>query len=396
MVLFYELTQQGMSHAPFTRAFVQMVAHACPDEALTIYGQPSHLECALSEPDPLLDGRLTKLPYTPPSAHPRDFWKLMVATLLFLRRTYGPVHDKQPQVIFLTGEPHHIWAAKLYRMVTPGFRCHLVLHGDVHSIRGWRSRNPFVRLRDYVSAIGRANHPDVRMIALENHIRTNIDATIPGTAPFIDVIRHPCTPADVDWLSPIPADGTLRFGLLGIAGKSKGLDVFARLAQRAGKDLTRNAEFRLIGKLQNGAEQLDLSGISGPWPFSKEWLPREVFDSELARLHYVVLPYNMDYYGLSASGVLLDVLRWRKPIVAFDTPVVRELAERFGDIGVLCADEDEMAAAVNALLTDYDPQRYQRQRQNLDAAYRSRLPEAAALEYSSMSQDCWSPTLKLA
>jgi glycosyltransferase involved in cell wall biosynthesis len=104
----------------------------------------------------------------------------------------------------------------------------------------------------------------------------------------------------------------------------------------------------------------------------------------------------MDYYGLSASGVLLDVLRWRKPVVAFDTPVVRELAERFGDIGYICADEDEMAAVVQRLLAGHDPQRYQAQRRNLDAAYRSRLPDAAALEYRGMRQACWNPTLKMA
>lgn len=396
MVLFYELTQQGMSHAPFTRAFVQMVAQACPDEELVVYGQPSHLECALGEPDPMFEGRLTTRPYTPPSVHPRDFWQLMTSALSFLHKTYGPLRDQQPQVIFLTGQPHHIWAAKLYRMATPGFRCHLVLHGDIHSIRGPRPRNPLARMRDYVTAIGRFNHPDVRLIALETHIRTNVGAAVSGSLDFIDVIRHPCMPAEVDWQSAIPSDATLRFGLLGIAGKSKGLDVFARLALRAERDRPRRAEFRLIGKLQNSAEQLDLSGISGPLPFSKEWLPREVFDDELSRLHYVVLPYNMDYYGLSASGVLLDVLRWRKPIVAFDTPVVRELAERFGDIGYICATEDEMAAAVNHLLTGFDPQRYQSQRRNLDAAYRSRLPESAAHEYGSMRQACWNPTLKMA
>lgn len=396
MVLFYELTQQGMSHAPFTRAFVQMVAHACPDEPLTIYAQPSHLEAALGEPDPILDGRLNKLPYTPPSAHPRDFWKLMGSTLALLRRTYGPLRAQQPQVIFLTGQPHHIWAAKLYRMMTPGFRCHLVLHGDIHSIRGPRARNPLERMREYATAIGNLNHADVRLLALETHIRHNVGATIPGSIDVIDVIRHPCMPAEVDWQTPIPSESALRFGLLGIAGKSKGLDVFARLALRAARTLPRQPDFRLIGKLQAGAEQLDLSGVDGPLPFSRDWLPREVFDSELAALHYVVLPYNMDYYGLSASGVLLDVLRWRKPIVAFDTPVVRELFERFGDIGYICTDENAMAQAIDALLAGHDPQRYQAQRRNLDAAYRSRLPEAAALEYASMRQHCWDPLLKLA
>lgn len=378
MVIFYELAQIGMSHAPFTRAFVQMVAHASPGEAMRIYARQSHLDCAFPEPDALLDSRLEQVPFEPAET---SFWGRMTDTLNLLRVSYGPLREQRPQVMFLTGEPHHIWAAKLYRMMTPGFRCHLVLHGDIHNLRAPRPRHPLRRMQDYFSSIRYLNHPDVRFIALETHIRSNIDLVLPGTAPFIDVIRHPCMPVTVDWRAANPADQEVRFGLLGIAGKSKGLDVFARLALMAPRDARRQPRFRLVGKVQAGSEQLDLSGIDGPLPFSKEWLPREIFDAEVARLHYVILPYNMDYYGLSASGVLLDVLRWRKPVIVFDTPVIRELSERFGDIGHICRDVDEMAAAVAGLLDGFDDARYARQCRNLDAAYHSRLPDAAAAEY---------------
>jgi len=391
MILFYELTQYGMSHVPFTRAFVQMVAHAYPNESMTVFGQPSHLEAAFGDPDPWLDKRLCCVPHTFAKRAPNDFFGMMLDTLRFLRRTYGPLRAQRPQVVFLTGQPYHIWAAKLYRMMTPNFRCHLVMHGDIHSIRAPRSRNPLLRVRDYKCSLANFNHPDIRLIALETHIRTNIDSAIPGTAHFIDIIHHPCLPADFNWRTPAVSQDELRFGLLGIAGKSKGLDVFSRLALRVSNMHKRQASFRLVGKLQDGSEKLDLSGISGPLPFSKQWLPRDIFDDELARLHFVVLPYNMDYYGLSASGVLLDVLRWRKPVIAFDTPVIRELTQRFGDIGYICNSEAAMTAAVDQLLVDFDRARYERQRNNLDAAYRSRLPDAAAEEYAQL-QNAWPST----
>jgi len=381
MIIFYELAQHGMSHAQFARVFVQTAASACPDEQLRMYAQPSHLACVFDGGDPQLDGRVEKLPFT--SRH-AGFWKRALTALRFLHQTYGPLQAERPQVIFLTGEPCHIWAARLYRMVTPGFRCHLVLHGDINDMRGPRSRNPLRRLQDYVCSIGRARHADVRMLTLENHIRTNIDAILPGTAPYIDVFRHPCLPVSIDWAAANPAERELRFGLLGIAGRSKGLDVFARLALRARRDLGRQPSFRLIGKLQSGTEHLDLGGISGPLPFSKEWLPRAQFDDELTRLHYVILPYNMDYYGLSASGVLLDVLRWRKPMIAFDTPVVRELVAQFGDIGYICQSEDEMAQVIDSLIDGFDSARYALQQRNLDAAYRARLPEKMAAEFLAL------------
>lgn len=394
MILLYELTQSGMSHAPFTRAFVQTVTLAFPRDDIKIYAQQSHLDAALGELDPVLK-KLTQTAYIPPQVDGRAFFRRFFSALRLLAQTYITEPHFQTQVIFLSGDSHLIWAAKIFRWFHPGFRCHLVLHGDINSVQHPRGRNPFHRATDFVSSIGKLNHPNVRFVALETHIRDNLVKLLPGAQGVVDVIHHPCIPAVSNWRATAESAHRLRFGLLGIAGRSKGLDVFARLAIAARRDLCRAADFRLIGKVQAGSSNLDLSGISGPLPFSPVWLPLELFDSELSNLHYVVLPYNMDYYALSASGVLLDVLRWRKPIVSFDTPVIRELVERFGDIGYICKDEGDLVRTVDSLLSDFDMERYQSQRNNLDAAYRSRLPATASKEYSAMQEICWTTRLKV-
>ena len=394
MIFIYELVQTEISHGPFTRAFVQTIAHAFPDEDITIFARASHLAAVLQAPDPLLDRRLTKIAYQAPDVPHAAFWRRMAATFQFLRKTYSPVSALRPQVVFLSTEPHHIWAVRLFKLLQPAFRCHMVLHGDINSVKNPRSRNPLHRALDYSSALAKGNKTDLRFIVLENHIRTNLAALMPAAAAVTDVVCHPCMPDHAAWQEFDPMPGRMRFGLLGIAGRSKGLDVFSRLANAARHDLPCRADFRLIGKVQAGNEALDMDGISGPLPFSPEWLPRDVFDSEIKALHYVVLPYNMEYYGLSASGVLQDVLRFRKPVVAFDTPVIRELAERFGDIGHICANEEAMASAVNDLLLNFDAGRYARQRQNVDAAYRSRLPDAAAVEYAQIQATCWTPSMQ--
>lgn len=394
MIFIYELVQTGVSHGPFTRAFLQTVAYAFPHEDMTVFARATHLSAVLDTPDPVLDARLKKVAYPAPDVPHSAFWRRLWATFRFLRQTYTPVADQQPQVVFLSTEPHHIWAIRLFKLTQPGFRCHMVLHGDINSIKNPRSRNPLHRMLDYSTALGNYNQSDLRFIVLENHIRTNLATLMPATEHVVDVVRHPCLPDSAHWQDFQPVPGRMRFGLLGIAGRSKGLDVFARLAKSAVTTAPCHADFRLVGKVQAGNESLDMSGISGPLPFSPEWLPRAVFESEISALHYVVLPYNMEYYGLSASGVLQDVLRLRKPVIAFDTPVIRELAARFGDIGHICANEAEMAHAVNELLHHFDAERYAQQRRNVDAAYRSRLPDAAAAEYAQVQATCWSPALK--
>jgi glycosyltransferase involved in cell wall biosynthesis len=394
MIFIYELVQDGISHEHFTRVFVQTVAHAFPNEDITFFARAAHLAAVFNAPDQALERRLTKIAYEAPKVPHAAFWRRLMATFQFLRKTYSPVAKMQPQVVFLSTEPHHIWAVRLFKLYQPNFRCHMVLHGDINSVKNPRSRNPYHRARDYSTALGTLNRTDVRFIVLENHIRTNLAALLPATAAVTDVVPLPCIADNADWRDFHPVPGRLRFGLLGIAGRSKGLDVFARLAKTAPQNATHRAEFRLIGKVQAGNESLDLSGISGPLPFSPEWLPREVFDRETADLHYVILPYNMEYYGLSASGVLLDVLRFRKPVIAFDTPVMRDLVERFGDIGEICANEEEMACAVAHLLANFDAERYARQRSNVDAAYHSRLPEAVASDYAQIQATCWQPSMQ--
>ncbi len=378
MILIYELVQHGSSHGLFTRAFVHMLAHAFPEQPLTIFANQSHFDSVLKDDESILGRPLVKRPFSQPDRKRGAFWRRFMTTLRFLKRTYTASAE---HVVFLSTEPQFVWAAKWFRLWHPGFRCHFVLHGDINSLQYPRGRNPYYRLLDYVTSLTMANHRDIRFIVLESHIKTNLVALLPKSADVVDVVRIPCMSDDTDWQSFAPLPGRMRFGLLGIAGRSKGLDVFTRLAQAAPRTASTQPDFRLIGKIQAGNEGLDLGGISGPLPFTDDWIPRDIFEEEVASLHFVILPYNMDYYGLSASGVLLDVLRWRKPVIAFDTPVMRELAERFGDIGYICADEAEMAATITALLSGFDPARYARQREHLDAAYRSRLPDAAAAEF---------------
>lgn len=372
MIFLYDNIQTSVSHAPFTRSFTEVVAKIWPDKILLIFARKSHLQEAFRD---ITNNPNVRLSQELLSEHGVN--QTIGDTLRFLMDCRRRACRRSLHVVFLTAFPSHIWACKLFRRWHDDFSCHLVLHGDVGWIAKPRARHPYHRLMDFTASLAHANHANVRFVVLERHIAESITAIIPAVAPYIDVVRHPCAPVDIDWQGhPLPGS-RLRLGLLGIAGPAKGLDVFARLARQAASP---SAEFRLIGKMQPGWHNLDLGGISGPLPFSEQWLPRDVFESELAALHYVVLPYNLNYYAFAASGVLLDALAWRKPFIALRTPVLVELAGRFGDIGHICANEQEMLVTVRELQKGFDVQQYQTQRRNLDAAYHSRLSDAVAAE----------------
>ncbi len=383
LIFLLDTTQIGESHAPFTRAFTRLVGLAFPDQELVLRARASHLQVAFAQPDPVLTRRLSLEPIAEDA--PTSI-AASISLLLDVRRRAGRGCHL---VIFLTGRPADIWAAKLMRRVDPGLRCHLVMHGDVNSITKPRSRHPLRRLGDYRGSIGYARHPDVRLIALEAHVRASIEAVLPAAAGQIDVLPHPCVPTDAPWHLRQRPGAPLRFGLIGIAGRSKGLDVFARVARRVVDAVGAAVDFRVVGKFQPGWQALDLEAISGPRPFAETWLPAEVFEREVAALDYIILPYDMRYYAFAASGVMLDVLRTRTPVICFHNPAIADVAARHGDIGHVCADEDEIVAVVMSLVTAVDPSRYRAQQMNLDAAYRDRLPDALATAYHDLVQGLW-------
>lgn len=378
MILLYELLQTGVSHAAFTRAFTELAATARPDDPLMVMAEPGHLQAALGDFSGAVAARLTQAPLISP---PRGVWE----TARFVRRAIKDHPGPDNLFIFLSCDPNLIFVTKLLARLYPGFRCQLVFHGNVVSLSHPRSRNPLLRLRDLTSAIRRANHPSVQFIVLEHHIKDSLVGAVAVDPRFIEVAPHPCDERkdSAARTEPRRPGSPVRFGLLGIAGRSKGLPIFARIAC-ATLSSGLNADFRLIGKLLGDCGDIDLSGISGPHPFTSSWLPRDAFETEVAACDYIMLPYDNDYYRFAASGVFLDALIWRKPVICFPSGSVIRAFREFGPIGYLCEDEAEMQRVVAQLASSFDATTYRAQCEAVDAAHASRLSTNLASAYGQI------------
>ena len=70
--------------------------------------------------------------------------------------------------------------------------------------------------------------------------------------------------------------------------------------------------------------------------------------------------------------MLADALALARPILAFDLPIFRDLFDRFGDIGHLCRNADEMAELIRSGF--WDGRRYRGQ---VEAMRRARAPRLA-------------------
>ena len=62
---------------------------------------------------------------------------------------------------------------------------------------------------------------------------------------------------------------------------------------------------------------------------------RDEYCDLLEGIDIVAMPYQLDHYSISPSGVLLDAIAFRKPVIATPIPLVKHLFDRFGEFGIL-------------------------------------------------------------
>lgn len=257
----------------------------------------------------------------------------------------------------------------------------MVLH-EMSGVIGKRYRRPIRRSQDMKTALTLLGNNGIQYLVLEGHIRDKAVKSLPRLAGRIEAFEHPISPTEgasevVELSEPI------RFGFLGTALKSKGYPLFVEAANAVTAKYGRRAEFHVIGRCPE--ESKGVRGIEAltTRPAGSQ-LTREDFVRAVQPLHFVVLPYEVAPYTLSASGVLLDAIAWQKPVVARRMPTFEAMFERHGDIGYLFSGDSDLTGVIQQILQEADVSRYRRQALTLREVRKSRDPETLAVAYREL------------
>jgi glycosyltransferase involved in cell wall biosynthesis len=388
VILVFEMTWTGSIHAPGNSATIQIVARAWPEQTVRIHAEAEHLgelqrdsaltalpnvefvEIAVSE---LYRGRTNLVS-----------WQRMAQEFRTVRAALRKVPKTEPCLVFLiattaTGSFAAAWASYLSGRrtgVQVGF------HGNLNDARAWRSRNPLIRGFDTRAAV-EARHPvPLRFLVLETAIRDAMQDFAPVAAARTDVVQLPINTAELAGVTGSELEEPVRIGFVGLGTKAKGFDLFLEVAQRAKARWGARVVFVHVGCVPADWQGQDDGLLTQP--ISRDGLSRTAFLERLAGLHYVILPYRLGYYDLSASGALIDALTWLKPVIATRVPLTAQFFRDYGDIGLLCDTEEALGAAVDTLLENLDAEAYARQVAALRAARETRRVEALAAHYRSI------------
>lgn len=388
MILVFEPTWTGTMHAPGNSATIQTISRAFPDQQIRIYADPTHLH------ELKRDAGLTSRPQI--SFHPISLdeqfaqrphivsFRRFLRELAAMRAALRSIPNEPCLIMLISATSTAIFAASiLSRTQRRRIGIQVGLHGNLNDLNGWRSRNPAIRALDTRSALT-SRHPDaLRFLVLEQAIRTELDRLAPTAAARTDVLELPVNISEIPDVPETELKLPVRIGFVGQATEAKGISSFLEAAGRLKARHGSAVEFHLVGRAISGSDLTRFNILDSP--ITDQHLPRASFLERLGALHYVFLPYQPNgYYNLSASGALLDAITWLKPIITTQTPIVADLFARYGDIGYLCDDPEQMVAAVEAIVTAPDPRRYQAQRTALIGARQARTPERLAQQYQSI------------
>jgi hypothetical protein len=388
MILIFEMVCIATGHAATNSATIQTIARAFPDQSIRVSADPSHIT-ELQGDAALVRHPNISFQAIPISPHYlfrpqivslrrglREFW-----TILSGLRT---VPANEPCLVMLiSATPTAIIAASLLaRLLRRRIGVHVGLHGNLNDAFGWRTRNPVIRAMDLRAALASRHGGRLRFLVLEEPIRNALAQQVPTTADTTDVLPLPISQIESEDAEPNTLTVPLRLGLVGQATEAKGITPFLNLARAFQQTHPDTVRFHLVGNAPAGTDMTPFAVLNEPVPIFH--IPRPEFIEKLRRLHYVCLMLQPGYYELSASGALLDAITWLRPVIATRVPIIVELFERFGEIGELCDDLDDMRAVITRLVEAPDPARYDRQVANLRRVRDSRAPESLAADYRRM------------
>jgi hypothetical protein len=373
-VVLFDFYSHAHMHLPFNEGYLRIVRTAFPQAPITLHADPEHL-ANLTPRIAGLDVRCrplarVKVPFGLSRHNPVGARLAAATRLRALRRR---LQDSKLLVGLLGVD------AGLYAAVAGGWRSadgpvHMLMHGSLAANYVWRSRNPFIRLGDFRTALQRPLRPGVTLMGLELGVTDAIAADFPATTPSLGVLEHPVLAREWSESGGSRTAG-LAVGFLGYGSARKGFDVFAKLARDAANPAL---VFDAVGHGQD-VPGLDTSALRRQ--LAVHSLSREEYLAGLRTLDLVCLPLHGRSYEFAASGTVSDAVAALKPILAFRNRTLQAIQDRYGPIGRLF----ETVAEMTDYLRTLDRAGFERDSpawvSNLRCMRQARLPEALGLSY---------------
>lgn len=380
MIFVCEPVCWGGEHVPFNAGMLEIVRTGFPEEELFFFGEQTHIEQVKNQLGSSIASSISWMPIVIPNRR-AGYSQRFFQEIKIIRNLLNTMRQSSNgNLLFTCVEPSTLTVLKLLHVFTrTGICVQVVLHEVAKGLSGRRSRHPIRRIKDIKTAVMIFGRRNIQHLVLEEGIRESILKSVPSLSGRVEVLEHPLPPSEGE-SSTGDLSIPIRFGFLGLANEQKGFPIFVRLASQIIRNHKGRVEFHAIGRFPPNKKPIQGIEILETKP-GFERLNRSDFIERVKRLHFVVFPYQLSHYELTASGVLLDAIIWEKPIIASRIPIFDNMFNKYGDIGYLFHDEVELVEIVENIVREIDKSHYDMQKLKLRNARFARAPKVLAVTY---------------
>jgi hypothetical protein len=353
---------RGFVHSDVNAALISVLKNLSLGEDLIYVGEDEHIR--------LVAERLKEYGIEGIKCHPvsvpttRNTVRKLMTYIRICREVLSLASTaKADLVVFSDVDGPSLIAYKLLSCVRKTPKCIAVIHGVLATIMK-RPANSFKHLFWFRRALMWRNDPKLCYLVPGEPIRESLVGKLPSLAPYVIHLDLPCLFADPEEREPF-AGGVVRIGCFGVGHSDKGTTLLFEMAERI-ESLRPGSkvEFVLVGHIvDKRLKGIPFGRVSVPSP--NEPMSREEYERTIKNMDYAIFFHRADEYDLRASGTLFDAFSHVKPLIALSTPLFEYYVRRFGDIGYLCRDLDQMRDKILEILETLPVDDYNRQRQNI-------------------------------
>jgi hypothetical protein len=291
--------------------------------------------------------------------------------LTVFKNLYQLIKNEQTQnidVLFLSVNEYELVSIFFLQKIFPKANFTAIIHGNLSQIKQKTGRNPYHRFFSYYHSIKRLTHPNIKLVVLEKWVKSNLDNQYPELTSNITVWPHP-----IDRI--IHSEKTfdiknVKIGIAGILSPSKNIESVIELEKIISEDNTIKDNMSVEYCMYMPKEHEGKLPKELPIKLQDDWLKNEQIEDFYKKIDFVIWFHGVDkYYQFSASGILLDAIKFGKPLIALSCEALTSVEKEFGQVS-LNADTTKQIAQ---LLTTLTTTSYAQLKANLHTAQKARL-----------------------
>jgi hypothetical protein len=360
-MIIFEPQCKGIAHSKINASYILIYSKAYPSEIIQFFGEIEHISHVKEE----LLGCSINVKYIPIDVKNTNtnYFIWLISEFKNVFTVLQEAKRRRSNILFLSVTSFTLIATKLIR-INSKIRIYIVVHGILESI----IRKPIGILKKmywFKNYLKFYNNLNIKYILLGDYIQNNALNIIPTLEKYTCSLELPYNLIKPEKTIEPEPNSKLIFASAGVASISKGSNHFFNLAKDILQNSTvKNIEFSYIGYFID-KRMNDFINNYVLLPSKDEPLDEINYKNYFLKVNFIILFYPPDSYKLTYSGVFLDAVKFEKPIIAIRNEFFTYYFDKYGDMGWLCDDYNDVLRLVTKLSVNVDAEELKKFNKNI-------------------------------